>query len=102
VALAPGRTTVLVQVGRAVAVVSGFLALWTVWPRRYWSTNLRSLRDKYLAAEPEFTLLQVVDTQIEMAERMAEILHRKGTHLKRAMVALAAAVLLIGIGLGIH
>lgn len=102
VALAPGRTTVLVQAGRAVAVVSGFLALWTVWPRRYWSTNLRSLRDKYLAAEPQFTLLQVVDTQIDMAERMAEILHRKGTHLKRAMVALAAAVFLIGIGLGIH
>jgi hypothetical protein len=37
-----------------------------------------------------------------MAERMAEILHGNGTHLKRAMVALAAAVLLIGIGLGIH
>jgi len=76
--------------------------LWPVWPRRFWSTNLRSLRDKYLAAEPEFTLLQVLDTPIEMAERTASILHGKATHLKRALVALAAAVLLIGIGLGKH
>lgn len=102
VALAPDRTALLALLGRAVAVLSGFLALWTVWPRRYWSTNLRPLRDKYLAAEAEFTALQLLDTQIDMAERMAGILHGKATHLKRAMVSLAAAVLLTGIGLGVH
>lgn len=102
VALAPDRATLFVQVGRAVAVLSGFLALWTVWPRRYWSTNLRSLRDKYLAAEAAFTALQLLDTQIDMAERMAGILHGKASHLRRAMVALAAAVLLTGIGLEVH
>ena len=69
VAPASDRATLFVQVGRAVAVLSGFLALWTVWPRRYWSTNLRSLRDKYLAAEAEFTALQLLDTQVDMAER---------------------------------
>jgi hypothetical protein len=78
------------------------MALWTVWPRRYWSTNLRSLRDKYLAAEPEFTLVQLLDTKIDMAERTAGILHAKATRLKYAMVTLASSVLLTGIGLRVH
>jgi hypothetical protein len=102
VALAPDRASLLVQIGRAVAVLSGFIALWTVWPRRFWSTNLRSLRDKYLAAEPEFTLVQLLDTKIDMAERTAGVLHAKATRLKWAMVTLASSVLLTGIGLGVH
>ena len=72
VALVSGRRTTLVELGRTVAVLSGFLSLWTFWPRRYWSTDLRPLREKYLAAEPEFTRLRLLDTHIEMAERMAE------------------------------
>ena len=33
---------------------------------------------------------------------MAGILHNKASHLRRAMVALATAVLLTGIGLEVH
>jgi hypothetical protein len=102
VALSPIRTDALVEVGRYVAVVSGFLSLWAFWPRRYWSTNLRPLRDRYLAAEPEFTSLRLLDTQIDMAEHTAEVLRSKAVRLKAAMIALAIAVLLTGIGLGVH
>jgi hypothetical protein len=101
VALSPVRTDVLVEMGRSVGIVSGFLALWTFWPRRYWSTDLRPLRDRYLAAEPEFTTLRLLDTQIDMVERTAEILRSKAIRLKAAMIALAIAVLLTGIGLGV-
>ena len=65
VALAPARPEVLLSLARAAAVVSGFLCLSTFWPRRYWSTDLRPLRDKYLAAEPSFTRLRLLDTQID-------------------------------------
>ena len=100
-ALAPGRALLLVESGRALAVLSGFLSLWTFWPRRYWSTDLRPFRDKYLAAEPEFARLRLLDTQIDMAERMGSILRSKATRLKLAMITLAVAVLLTGIGLGV-
>lgn len=102
VALGSRQTYVLVDLGRGVGVLSGFLSLWTFWPRRYWSTDLRPFRNKYLAAEPEFTRLRLLDTQVDMAERMAGILQDKAMRLKLAMVALAVAVLLTAIGLGVH
>ena len=84
------------------AVVSGFLSLWTFWPRRFWSTDLRPLRDRYLAAEPEFTSLRLLDTQIDMAQQTGAILRSKAFRLKEAMITLAIAVLLTGQGLGVH
>ena len=35
VALAPVRLNVIVDLGRAVAVVGGLAALWAFWPRDY-------------------------------------------------------------------
>lgn len=102
VALGSRQTHVLVDLGRVAAVISCSPSLWTFWPRRYWSTDLRPFRDKYLAAEPEFARLRLLDTQVDMAERMAGILRHKATRLKLAMVALAVAVLLTAIGLGVH
>ena len=61
-----------------------------------------ALRDKYLAAEPAFSRLRLVDTHIEMAERMAEVIRRKALTLKLAIVSLAIAVLLVAVGLGLH
>ena len=101
VALTPGGSPGLANPGRWLAIVSGFLALWTFWPRRYWSTNLRPFRDKYLVAEPAFTAIRLLDTQIDMIERMGSILKSKAVRLKASMVALASAVLLVGIGLGL-
>jgi len=101
VALAPPRAKLLLDLGRALAVVCGFLCLWTFWPRRYWSTNLRPFREKYLAAELEFTKIHLLDTQIGMAHRMSEILATKAMRLKLAMIALALAVLLTAVGIGV-
>ena len=81
VALTPSGFSALVSAGRALAIVSGFSALWTFWPRRYWSTDLRPLRDKYLAAEPAFTTVRLLDTQIDMIERMGHILQNKALRL---------------------
>jgi hypothetical protein len=101
VALAPPRAELLLVLGRVLAVVCGFLCLWTFWPRRYWSTNLRPFRDKYLAPELEFAKIHLLDTLIGMADRMSETLASKATRLKLAMLALALAVLLTAAGIGV-
>ncbi len=102
VALSREGSNVALQLGRGLGVLTGFLALWTFWPRRFWSIDLKPLRDKYLAAEPAFARLRLLDTHIEMVERMAEVIQDKGRTLKMAMAALALAVLLIAVGLGLH
>lgn len=101
VALTPSGSPVLAGAGRWLAIVSGFVALWTFWPRRYWSIDLRPFRNKYLGAEPAFTAVRLLDTQIDMLERTGTILKSKAGRLKVSMVALAIAVLLVGIGLGL-
>ena len=101
VALAPPRAELLLDLGRALAVVCGFLCLWTFWPRRYWSTSLRPFRDKYLASELEFAKIHLLDTQIGMADRRSETLASKAMRLKLAMLALALAVLLTAGGIGV-
>ena len=45
--------------------------------------------------------MKLLDTHIEMAERTAEIIRRKAVSLRLAMVALASAVLLTAVGLGL-
>ena len=102
VALSREGSSLVLQLGRGLGVLSGFLSLWTFWPRRFWTTDLRPLRDKYLAAEPAFSRLRLVDTHIEMAERMAEVIRGKAMTLRLAMVSLAVAVLLVAVGLGLH
>jgi hypothetical protein len=84
VALSPSGG-LLVNLGRGAAVLSGLLALWTFWPRRYWAMNLRNLRDLYIASEPSFTQLRILDTQIEMTEQLSGALHSKARRLKWSM-----------------
>ena len=101
VALAPTRAELLLGLERGLPVVCGFLCLWTFWPRRYWSTNLRPFRDKYLASELELAKIHLLDTQIGMAGRMSETLASKAMRLELAMFALALAVLLTAGGIGV-
>ena len=97
VAFAPGGH-VLIQTARYVASVSALLALWTFWPRRFWATDLRHLRDLYLAAEEQFTRLRLLDTQILMVETFGRELSRKAWRLKLAMTVLALAAILTAVG----
>jgi hypothetical protein len=72
------------------------------WPRRFWHTDLQELRDSYLAAQPEFTRLRLLDTQILFAERVQRTLVRKAALLKAAMIAMATSILLSAGGLTLH
>jgi hypothetical protein len=102
VALAPAGSLVLINIGRFAAVASGAFALWTVWPRRVWATDLRTLRDLYLPADPHFARLRLLDTQIQMAESLGAALSRKALRLKLGMALLLAAVLLTAAGPGLE
>jgi hypothetical protein len=84
-----------------IAAASGALALAAFWPRGYWATNLRRLRQKYLSSERDFTRLHLLDTQIAMAETLRSVLLRKAQLLKAGMGALAAAAAFIAIGLAL-
>jgi len=100
VALAP-MGPLVVDLGRLAAAASGIVALSTFWPRGYWSTNLLQLRDLYLTAEPGFTKLNLLDTQIAMSRQLGGVLNGKAKRLKWAMVFLAVAALLTAAGLTI-
>jgi hypothetical protein len=101
VALAPSHHLVA-GIGRLVAVISGLLSLWTFWPRRFELTNLYALREKYLGAEPEFTMLVLLDTQISMMATTRDTLDHKASRLKAAMTSLALAVVLVAAGIPLH
>jgi hypothetical protein len=63
--------------------------------------NLLQLRDLYLTAEPGFTKLNLLDTQIAMSRQLGGVLNGKAKRLKWAMVFLAVAALLTAAGLTI-
>jgi pimeloyl-ACP methyl ester carboxylesterase len=101
-ALAPARFNAIVDLGRAVAVGGALAGLWAFWPRRFGAIDVRALRDRYLAAEPRFATLRLLDTQIATVEELAATLHRKGTRLKLSMLLVAVAALLILGGTVLH
>ncbi len=92
VALAPSRSDALLAVARSFGVISGLAALSSFWPRRYWLTDLKSLRERYLTSESAFTKLRVLDAMVVEAAQVRDALIRKGKLLKIAMAALALAV----------
>jgi len=95
VALAPDRADPLIVIGRFGAVLSGMAALGSFWPRQYWLTDLRVLRDKYLTAQIEFTKLNVLDATVAESAQARNMLILKARLLKAAMVSLALAVLCV-------
>lgn len=98
VAIAEGLKLLAIA-GRLAAVVAALLALWSFLPRTYPVLDTRKLRDRYLRADPEFTKLHLLDTQIRMEERASALLDRKAFRLKLAVGFLAAAVLFIAVGI---
>jgi hypothetical protein len=102
VALSPSGAGAILAAARGVAVMSGIFALASFWPRKYWQVDLRELRARYIAAEPAFTRLALLDSEIVMEGRVGETLERKVLLLKAAIAALALAVLLSALGLALH
>lgn len=100
VALAPAAS-VLADVGRFVAVVSGLFAVAAFWPRPYGATDLRMLRDVYLPSEPLFTRVHLLDAQIAIWHEAVTTLRGKVFLLRVAIVMLLGAAALTAIGLAI-
>jgi len=98
VALSPSAASLWTALGKASAIVSAYFSIATFWPRRFWTLDVRALRERYLAAEPMFTRIHVLDTMIATARRNDETLARRGRQLKAAMIGLGLATLLIGVG----
>ena len=91
----------IVVFGRLGAVLAGLCALGSFWPRRYWTTDLRAFRENYLAAEPEFARLHLLDSQIVFAERAHRTLARKVMLLKLSMAILSIAILALAVGFAV-
>jgi hypothetical protein len=81
--------------GAVAAVIAAGLALWSFWPRQ-WPTPGRAR--KYLDAPIERTQAALVDA-LDALEVRADLIGRtKARRLKAALVTLATAVLMLGIG----
>ncbi|MFN8234119.1 MAG: hypothetical protein U0V56_11860 [Actinomycetota bacterium] len=64
--------------------------------------DLRELRDRYLAAEPRFAEVRLMDTMIAIARKNEEVLALRGRLIKVAMSTLGVAALLIALGAWLH
>jgi hypothetical protein len=78
------RAEQLTIAGRIAAVGAALLSLWAFLPRKYPVLDTRKLRDRYLRADPGFTKLHLLDTQIRMEEEASALLDRKASRLKLA------------------
>lgn len=85
--------------GAIAAMVSAAMALWSFWPRPY--PVLHNIRN-YLAAPVDQTALVLVDTLDEMSRRTDRGAAVKARRLKASLAALAASVLLLGVGVVMH
>ncbi|MGH2556254.1 MAG: hypothetical protein ACRDHO_11120, partial [Actinomycetota bacterium] len=84
---------------RIAAVGAAVLSLWAFLPRRYPVLDTRKLRERYLRADPGFTKLHLLDTQIRMEEEASTLLDRKASRLKLAVSSLSVGVLLVAAGI---
>lgn len=92
-----GGTGGFAVVGRVSAVSASLFALWAFLPRNYPVIDTRKLRDRYLRADPEFTDLHLLHTQIAMEELASEVLRRKAFRLRVSISLLAASILFFAI-----
>jgi hypothetical protein len=60
------------------------------------------VREKYLAAHPDFTKLNLLDAQISMMKAAKDLLEAKAFRLKLAMGFLALGVILVAVGIPIR
>jgi hypothetical protein len=102
IALSPSGRSLLVGAGKLSALASAYFAISTFWPRRFWNLDVLAVRDDYLAVDPRFAEVRVLDTMIAIAKRNDETLARRGRQLKAAMAGLGLAALLVGLGTWLH
>jgi len=102
IALAPSGLRVALDGGRAAAVVAGYFALRTFWPRSIPITNLLVLRQGHTASDEAFRKLALVDNQIDIVRRSRVILRDKAWRLKASMASLGIASVLTAVGVSVR
>ena len=88
----------LSQIGLGMTIGSAVLAALAFAPRKSPVLTARLLRDRYLTAAEEETVLVLLDTEIKMINHATEHVKLKGRFLSGAIFFLASAVVLIVIG----
>jgi hypothetical protein len=99
VTLSGGVRSVLTDLGRVAAALSGLLALLTFLPRRPPRVDVARIRDAHLRSEESFTRLHVLDTRLALLDRGAAILKSKARRLGYGFAALTVAVVLLAGGM---
>lgn len=97
VALLQGLAPAVTVAAAVLASCSGLTAVVSFWPRALPVLDVAHLR-RYIAAEPAFTELSLLDTMSEMLDEGAVLLARKGRTLKTAMALLGAALAVVAVG----
>jgi hypothetical protein len=99
-ALAPRDVNLLVETGRASAVLGCLAALLTFWPREYGNVDLDRLNE-YITAEFSFTARNLARAQSEIVLAITELLVKKTRRLRIGMLLIGAAALSIAMGLAL-
>jgi hypothetical protein len=72
------------------------------YPRVSAGLRPREVRDKYLGADPEFTKVKLLDTQIWLYEQDEKRLAKKVRRIRLAILFLAVAILFSLVGSIVH
>ena len=102
IALAPTGYDLVLDAGRATALVAASFALWTFWPRFIPMADLYEMRQDFRASDEASTKLTLLDTQIEMIRTSRTVLRNKARRLKRAMASLGLASVLTAVGVSVR
>ena len=84
--------------GLGIALVGALLAALSFLLRRYPVLEVHELREECLTAPEEETRLELLDTELDMVRRSAELLQFKGRFIQMSVVCLLAAVALVVVG----
>ena len=84
--------------GALLAIASALECLAVLLPDRYPGWGLRRMRDEYLRAEERLTKMLLLDTEILIVEQQRTVVQRNARHLRRAVLGLFAAAILLTIG----
>lgn len=101
VALAPERATSWIDLARLWGVASAVCSLLAFFPRDYPVVRGPALRD-YLAVEPVFTRVALLDTNLVMLEEARILGNRKARWLKGSIVSLLLAIISAFTGLAVE
>jgi hypothetical protein len=99
-ALAPDGVNVIVEIGRATAVLGDLAALATFWPREHGSVDVDRLID-FATAEVVFTRRTLAETQREIVLALTELLVKKNRRLQLGMILIGGAAGAIATGLAL-